>query len=67
MAISSQLKGVAKMQNKKDLYSINDCLTIEDVKELQRQRYKRWYLSPGNREKKLAYLKDYRNNKPNKK
>lgn len=55
------------MQNKKDLYSINDCVTIDDVKELQRQRYKRWYLSPGNREKKLAYLKDYRNNKSNKK
>lgn len=49
------------MQNKRELYSINDCLTIEDVKELQRQRYKRWYLRPENRKKKLAYLKEYRN------
>lgn len=54
------------MQSKKELYSINDCETIEDVKELQRQRYRRWYLNEGNREKKLAYLKEYRDNKPNK-
>lgn len=58
MAISSQLKGVATMQNKRELYSIDECITIEDVKELNRQRYKRWYQA--NREKKLAYAKEYR-------
>ncbi|WP_195346691.1 hypothetical protein [Paraclostridium sordellii] len=46
------------MNNKKELYSINDCVTIEDVKELSRQRYKRWYQA--NREKKLAYAREYR-------
>ncbi|MFR4164420.1 MAG: hypothetical protein ACLT0R_17570 [Paraclostridium sordellii] len=44
--------------NKRELYSIDDCVTIEDVKELNRQRYKRWYQA--NREKKLAYAREYR-------
>lgn len=53
------------MQNKRELYSINDCVTIDDVKELNRQRYKRWYQA--NREKKLAYAKEYREKYLNKK
>ena len=60
MAISSQLKGVAKMQNKRELYTLDDCVTIEDVRELNRQRYRRWYQIEANREKKLAYAKTYR-------
>ena len=31
------------MENKKELYSIHQCESVEDFKELQRQRYKRWY------------------------
>lgn len=46
------------MKNKKELYSINDCETIEDIKELNRIRYQRWYQK--NRERKLQYLKEYR-------
>lgn len=48
------------MQNKRELYTLDDCVTIEDVKELNRQRYRRWYQDPVNREKKLAYAKTYR-------
>ena len=59
------MKGVANMQNKRELYSLDDCMTIEDVKELNRQRYRRWYQA--NREKKLAYAKDYREKYINKK
>lgn len=46
------------MESKKELYSINDCKNIEDVKELNRQRWKRYYAK--NRDKKLEYLKKYR-------
>lgn len=55
------------MQNKRELYSIDDCVTIEDVKELNRQRHRRWYQNPVNREKKLAYAKEYREKHLNKK
>lgn len=57
-SFKGDMKGVANMKNKRELYSINDCLTLEDAKELNRQRYKRWYKA--NREKKLAYAKEYR-------
>ncbi|CEN26628.1 Uncharacterised protein [[Clostridium] sordellii] len=59
------MKGVANMQNKRELYILDDCKTVEDVKELNRQRYRRWYQA--NREKKLAYAKDYREKYINKK
>lgn len=52
---------------KKQLYTLNDCITIEDVRELNRQRYRRWYQDPKNREKKLAYAKEYREKYLNKK
>lgn len=45
------------MENKRELYSINDCKTIDDMKELQRQRYKRWYTK--NQDHKKAYSKNY--------
>ena len=45
---------------KKELYTLDDCKTIEDVKELNRQRYRRWYQVEENRQKKLAYAKNYR-------
>lgn len=61
------MKGVANMQNKKELYSINDCTTLEEVKELNRQRWKRYYSNQENREKKLAYAKAYREKYINKK
>lgn len=55
------------MQNKRELYSIDDCTTIEEVKELNRQRWRRYYNNPENREKKLAYAKAYREKYINKK
>lgn len=45
------------MENKKELYSSKQCETVEDFKELQRQRYKRWYTK--NQEHKKAYSKNY--------
>lgn len=45
------------MENKKELYSIHQCESVEDFKELQRQRYKRWYAQ--NSEKKKEYTKNY--------
>ena len=45
------------METKKELYSIHQCESVEDFKELQRQRYKRWYAQ--NSEKKREYTKNY--------
>ena len=39
--------------------SINDCKTIEEVKQLQSQRYNDWYKKDDNRAKRLEYYKQY--------
>ena len=48
------------MENRKDLFSIHDCETLEDFRELQRQRARRWYQA--NKERKKEYTKQYYKN-----
>ena len=48
------------MENRKDLFSIHDCETLEDFRELQRQRSRRWYQA--NKERKKEYTKQYYKN-----
>lgn len=48
------------METKKEFYSIDDCTTIEEVKEMQRQRSRRWYQA--NKERKNEYTKQYYKN-----
>lgn len=43
----------------KEIKSINDCETIEEVKTLLNKRYNNWYSNPSNREKRLEYYKEY--------
>lgn len=43
----------------REIKSINDCETQEEVKNLLNDRYNRWYEKPSNREKRLEYYKEY--------
>lgn len=43
----------------REIKSINDCETQEEVKNLLNDRYNRWYKKPSNREKRLEYYKEY--------
>lgn len=43
----------------KNIKSINDCTTQEEVKTLLNNRYNNWYSKPANRERRLEYYREY--------
>lgn len=43
----------------KEIRSINECETQEEVRTLLNDRYNKWYENSSNREKRLEYYKEY--------